>query len=66
VLVRGGLSDVVSEEGARAFLAICPHATYENVAGAAHMVTGDRNDAFTQAIERFLDRLPPQGGDAPR
>ena len=59
LLVRGGLSDVVSEEGARRFLEICPHAEYVNVAGAAHMVAGDRNDIFARAVIAFLIRVVP-------
>ncbi len=58
LLVRGGLSDVLSEEGAREFLETCPHAEYVNVTDAAHMVAGDRNDLFTQAVADFLRKLP--------
>lgn len=63
LLVRGGLSDVLSEEGAQAFLTMCPHAEYVNVAGAAHMVAGDRNDIFSTAVIDFLQRTVPVGGD---
>jgi non-heme chloroperoxidase len=56
LLVRGGLSDILSEEGAASFLALCPHAEYVNVQGAAHMVAGDRNDIFAQAVIEFLQR----------
>jgi len=55
-LVRGGLSDVLSPEGAQDFLRTCPHAEYVNVTDAAHMVAGDRNDLFTDAVAAFLDR----------
>lgn len=54
LLVRGGLSDVLSEEGARAFLELVPHARYANVTDAAHMVAGDRNDIFIAAVLDFL------------
>ncbi|HEV7733159.1 MAG TPA: alpha/beta hydrolase [Candidatus Binatia bacterium] len=54
LLVRGRMSDVVSEEGARAFLAVAPGARYVDVSGAGHMVAGDRNDAFSDAVVRFL------------
>ncbi len=54
LLVRGRLSDVVSADGARAFLAIVPHARYVDVSGAGHMVAGDRNDPFTDAVVAFL------------
>ncbi|MGF1595861.1 MAG: alpha/beta fold hydrolase [Acidimicrobiales bacterium] len=59
LLVRGGLSDVLSEEGARAFLDQVPHARYANVGDAAHMVAGDRNDIFVSAVLDFLaDEVP--------
>jgi pimeloyl-ACP methyl ester carboxylesterase len=57
MLVRGRMSDVVSEDGVRSFLADCPQAEYVDVSGAGHMVAGDRNDAFTYAAVDFLDRL---------
>ena len=50
LLVRGGLSDVLSQAGADEFLATCPHAEYVNVTDAAHMVAGDRNDIFTRLL----------------
>lgn len=61
LLVRGGLSDVLSEEGAQSFLEQCPHAEYVNVADAAHMVAGDRNDIFAAAVIDFLHRVAPPG-----
>jgi len=56
MLIRGKLSDLLSEEKAREFLEICPHAEYVDVAGAGHMVAGDVNDRFTDAVVSFLDR----------
>ena len=56
LLVRGRASDVLSEELAREFLGLVPGAEYVDVADAAHMVAGDRNDAFTLAVSRFLSR----------
>jgi non-heme chloroperoxidase len=61
LLVRGGLSDVLSEEGAREFLRVTPHSEYVNVIGAAHMVAGDRNDHFGEAVIEFLKRTVPVG-----
>lgn len=58
LLVRGRMSDLVSEETARHFLELCPHARYVDVSGAGHMVAGDRNDAFTDAVTSFLVTLP--------
>lgn len=57
MLVRGRLSDLVSEETAEEFLALCPTAEYVDVSEAGHMVAGDRNDAFTEAVARFAARL---------
>ncbi len=57
LLVRGARSDVLSEEGARAFLELVPHARYANLADAHHMVAGDRNDAFLDAVLGFLAEL---------
>ena len=59
LLVRGGLSDVLSEEGAQSFLDQCPHAEYVNVSNAAHMVAGDRNDIFAESVIEFLLRVAP-------
>jgi pimeloyl-ACP methyl ester carboxylesterase len=56
LLVRGGLSDVLSEEACREFLSAVPHAEFVDVANAAHMVAGDRNDRFTEAVVPFLSR----------
>lgn len=55
LLVRGRQSDLLSEEGAREFLELVPHARYADVGGAGHMVAGDRNDAFNDAVVGFLD-----------
>ncbi len=54
LLVRGKVSDVVSADGADEFLDAVPHARYADVAGAGHMVAGDRNDAFNDAVLGFL------------
>ncbi|MDB5941827.1 MAG: alpha/beta hydrolase fold protein [Ramlibacter sp.] len=63
LLVRGGMSDLLSEEGAQAFLALCPHAEYVSVTGAGHMVAGDRNDVFATSVIEFLGRVVPVGGE---
>lgn len=54
LLVRGRLSDLLSEEGAQAFLAQVPHAKFADVSDAGHMVAGDKNDVFTAAVVDFL------------
>lgn len=62
LLVRGGLSDVLAEGGAQAFLKTCPHSEYVNVTDAGHMVAGDRNDIFGNAVIEFLSRKVPVDG----
>ena len=57
LLVRGRSSDLLSEEGAADFRRRVPHAEYADVAGAGHMVAGDRNEVFNQAILGFLDKV---------
>lgn len=56
LLIRGGRSRVVSDDGARDFLAMVPHAEMVDIDGAHHMVAGDANDAFNDAVFRFVDR----------
>jgi pimeloyl-ACP methyl ester carboxylesterase len=57
LLVRGASSELVQEEHAKDFLDLVPHATYVDVGGARHMVAGDRNDQFANAIKEFLGKL---------
>jgi pimeloyl-ACP methyl ester carboxylesterase len=59
LLIRGRVSDLLSEQGARDFLEIVPSAEFVDVEGAGHMVAGDRNDHFNAAILDFLDRQRP-------
>jgi pimeloyl-ACP methyl ester carboxylesterase len=54
LVVRGLVSDLLSEEGARQLLALVPHGEMVSVAGAGHMVAGDRNDIFNDAVVGFL------------
>ncbi len=56
LLVRGLLSDVVSQETVDDFLRLVPHAETVDVSGTGHMIAGDDNDAFTAAVTNFLDR----------
>ena len=56
LLVRGRRSDLLSEEGVADFLARVPTAEFADVAGAGHMVAGDRNEVFNSAILDFLER----------
>lgn len=56
LLVRGGRSDVLSEEGAQEFLAMVPHAEYVVIPQAGHMIASDANDRFGEATLDFLGR----------
>lgn len=56
LLIRGGRSRIVTEEEARDFLEDAPHAEYVDIDDAHHMVAGDANDAFNQAVFDFIDR----------
>lgn len=61
LLVRGAKSDLVSMEGVKHFLSLIPDASYVDVQNASHMVAGDMNDVFSQAIIDFIEqriRLP--------
>jgi pimeloyl-ACP methyl ester carboxylesterase len=56
LLVRGQMSDLVSQESADEFLARFPQVEFVDVRGAGHMVAGDRNDIFADAVLDFLNR----------
>lgn len=61
LLVRGGMSDVLSAEGARALRDLISQAELVDVTEAGHMVAGDRNDLFGDAVLSFLSRhVPPR------
>jgi pimeloyl-ACP methyl ester carboxylesterase len=55
LLIRGKLSDLVTDAEVDEFRDMVPHAEYVDVAGAAHMIAGDKNDVFTDAVASFLD-----------
>lgn len=56
LLVRGQNSRIVSKEAAREFQQLVPHAEWAEIDGAHHMVAGDANDDFNNAIFAFLER----------
>lgn len=61
LLVRGLHSDVVSDAGVASFRALMPDLEVVDVAGAGHMVAGDRNDVFNAGVIEFLTRrMPPE------
>ena len=57
LLVRGGSSELVQEAHVREFLELVPHADYIDVAEARHMVAGDSNDRFSDAVLDFVGKL---------
>ena len=57
LLVRGKMSDVVSEQGVKDFLKLIPGAHAVDVNGAGHMVAGEQNDVFNEAILAFLAKI---------
>ena len=57
LLVRGGASELVQEAHVREFLELVPHADYIDVAEARHMVAGDSNDRFSDAVLDFVAKL---------
>lgn len=56
LLVRGKRSDVVGPEDVKRFLELVPHAEFVDVGDAGHMVAGDSNDPFSDAVMGFLVR----------
>jgi pimeloyl-ACP methyl ester carboxylesterase len=61
LLIRGQVSDLVSQERADEFLARFPQVEFTDVRGAGHMVAGDRNDVFADAVLNFLARRVDAG-----
>lgn len=51
------LSEVVDQKGIDALKAFLPHLEVEVIPGAKHMLVGDDNDVFADALMRFLDRV---------
>ncbi|ODP38478.1 hypothetical protein BFL28_13800 [Sphingomonas turrisvirgatae] len=62
LLVRGELSDVTDAAGAAALAACIAHLEIAVIAGAGHMVVGDRNDTFDAILLDFLQRHVPVCG----
>ena len=59
LLVRGSKSELVTPENVRHFRETIPHSEYVDVTDAAHMIAGDRNDAFNAVVLDFLQRRVP-------
>jgi pimeloyl-ACP methyl ester carboxylesterase len=56
LLIRGRLSDVVSEEGVKHFLDTVPRAEFVELSDAGHTAAGDDNDAFSEVVVQFVNR----------
>lgn len=56
LLVRGLKSDIVSDAGVEELRRHLPQLEVFDVSGAGHMVAGDRNDSFNEAVMGFLRR----------
>lgn len=56
LLVRGRESDIVSDQSVRELRELVRHAEVVDIADAGHMVAGDKNDIFNEAVIDFVDR----------
>ena len=54
LLVQGALSDILTEEEKEHFLNTISHSKFAKIDDATHMVVGDKNDIFAEAIVKFL------------
>ena len=59
LLIHAGRSDVVTEAEVRHLQELVPHCRYQRIEKAGHMVSGDANTVFNDAIDEFLLDLPP-------
>jgi pimeloyl-ACP methyl ester carboxylesterase len=63
LLMRGSKSDIVDDAGVAEMCRLVPQTEVFDIAGAGHMVAGDRNDAFNEGVISFLQRhLPVTAG----
>lgn len=56
LLIRGKLSDVVSADGVKEFLAKVPGAEFVELSDAGHTAAGDDNDTFSDVVVEFVNR----------
>jgi pimeloyl-ACP methyl ester carboxylesterase len=57
LIIRGAVSDVVSEKVMEEFLTTVPHVKAITVANAGHMVAGDSNHTFTNTVLAFMNEF---------
>ncbi|WP_193072116.1 alpha/beta fold hydrolase [Pseudomonas sp. FME51] len=58
LLIRGSRSELVGEDQVNHFLELIPHADFIDIQDAGHMVAGDSNEVFIQALREFVTSLP--------
>lgn len=63
LIVRGGMSDVVSQQVMEEFLGEVPHVRTVDVSDAGHMIAGDSNHAFSKEVIQFLKEVYPAQPD---
>ena len=63
LLVRGDESEIVSPQDVKAFIGLIPQAEVADVRGAGHMVAGDQNTVFGDAVLAYLSRVAPAKRD---
>jgi pimeloyl-ACP methyl ester carboxylesterase len=61
LIVSGSRSEVVNHEGVAQLRQLIPRAQWFQVPGARHMVAGDQNDAFNEAVSGFVRDLSRNG-----
>lgn len=57
LLIRGDKSELVDAEAVRRFAELVPHSEFVDVTDAGHMVAGDSNNVFNEAVVDFLTRM---------
>ena len=57
LLIKGALSNVLTQKEVEDFLITIPHTEFVEIDKAAHMIAGDRNDIFANAVVSFLANL---------
>lgn len=64
LLLSGGRSDIVSTRTIEHFRTLVPHARHVHLPQATHMLAGDDNDAFADALLAFLGAQSAEAGAA--
>ncbi|MFA7602801.1 MAG: alpha/beta hydrolase [Novosphingobium sp.] len=62
LLVRGGHSDIVTDEGIAKLRALIPQLEVTTIEDADHMVVGDDNNIFATGLIEYLGRVSPLNG----